>query len=333
MFSPVKSIIRQVTPRKTLNILCGTTHERYTEGLCLTGHNFYSYQDPERHIKPWNYNYAQPPSNYHLLPEKIIPAWIDFDLVLSQHKYGQFQTLAQIARQMHLPIVNLEHTLPHPGFPESEIRAKGEMRADINVFISEYSIDKWLWKDYNDTEVVHHMVDTDTFRSSDQERRNHILSVVNDWKNRDVFCNYKGWERITKDLPTHVRGDNPGLSTPTSSVSELVSEYQTSRIFLNTSTVSPIPTSLLESMSCGCAPVSMATCMIPEIIEHGVNGFISNSEDELRSYCKTLLADEDLARKIGENARKTILEKFHKDKFVSRWNDIFYKASKIPFLG
>ena len=76
-------------------------------------------------------------------------------------------------------------------------------------------------------------------------------------------------------------------------------------------------------MSCGCACVSTATCMIPDIIENGVNGFISNDEDELRGYIETLLKDEDLRSKLGAAARQTILDDFSEEKFINNWNETF----------
>ena len=82
-------------------------------------------------------------------------------------------------------------------------------------------------------------------------------------------------------------------------------------------------------MSCGCAIVTTSTCEIPRIIENGVNGFISNDESELSSYCKQLLSDPDLAKKMGMAARETIKEKFSQERFVNEWNTIFDKAYEV----
>ena len=123
-----------------------------------------------------------------------------------------------------------------------------------------------------------------------------------------------------------VIGDTPGLSKQSESVEDLVTEYQKSQVFLNTSTLSPIPMALLEAMSCGCGIVTTETCMIPEIVEHGVNGLMSNNEEELREYTQQLLNDAELSKKLGEEARKTIKEKLSEQKFIDNWNKIFDKA-------
>jgi hypothetical protein len=213
------------------------------------------------------------------------------------------------------------------------------MRGQMNIFISEYSLGEWQWEDKNgDTCIIHHMVDTDVFKPEQifntaqlsvyeypllQERKSHILSVVNDWINRDWCCNFQGWKRITNGLPVRILGDTPGLSQPAPSILALVNEYQSSRIFINTSTISPVPTALLEAMACGCACVSLATCMIPEIIKDGVNGVVSNDEKVLRDACQELLHNNELAQKLGQNARQTIVEHFHKDRFLNQWNNVF----------
>ena len=327
MYNPISPIIRSAKRSKNepLNILTFCTHERYETGLAMTGHNFYAYR--AQGIKDWNNNYGKCPDNYILLDpnlkENQIPNWVDFDLVLSQNKFGQFQVAYPLSKQMNLPLVSLEHTLPMEQWTTPQRNQLKEMRGDINIFISEYSLGQWWWDDRGDTQVIHHMVDTDLFKPKDCNRKPHILSVVNDWINRQWCCNFQGWQRITNGLPVRVLGDTPHLSKPAPSIKALVSEYRESAIFLNTSTISPVPTALLEGMACGCACVSTATCMIPEIIEHGVNGLISNNESELRSYCELLLKDSALAEKLGQEARKTIVERFNKERFVNQWNNVF----------
>ena len=337
MATTVGSILRAAVRKEgePLNILCMPCHERYDSGLCRTGHNFYSFRVPNI-VKDWNKTFSKVPANYVLLnPERgddQIPLGVDFDLVLSANKFGQFQIAVQIARSLHLPLVSLEHTLPMESWPPKQIADLKEMRGHINVFISEYSRKRWGWG-ADEAEVIHHGIDSDTFSPDSSAKKNHLLSVVNDWMNRDWCCGFRLWQQVSQQLPVRVVGDTPGLSKPADSVAELVGEYQASQVFLNTSLISPVPTALLEAMACGCACVSTATCMIPEIIVNGVNGFISNDPNELRSYCSKLLANPSLCRRLGTAARETILERFSMTTFVERWNNVFDRASKIFYQG
>jgi glycosyltransferase involved in cell wall biosynthesis len=73
--------------------------------------------------------------------------------------------------------------------------------------------------------------------------------------------------------------------------------------------------------------------MIPEIVENGVNGFISNDEEELKQYLVDLLNDEELAKKLGENARKTIVENFSQEEFIRKWDFLLKQTAKKFFRG
>lgn len=131
------------------------------------------------------------------------------------------------------------------------------------------------------------------------------------------------------ELPIRVFGKSPGLSVPAQSTEHLREIYQKSRIFYNTSLHSPVPTVLLEAMACGCAIVSTANCMIPDIIQHGVNGLISNDPRELRSYLEMLLNNESIGKKLGESARETIVKNYSLDRFLNSWNKAFDLATNL----
>ena len=308
------------------NILTFAAHERYQSQLAKTGHNFYLFQSDG--VKNWNNDYAPLPDNHYILPRETLYKGLSFDMILSHSKFGQFQMSELINKNLGLPIISLEHTVPTPNLKQEWLDEIKNMTGDIDVFISEYS--KGVWNlNTDEYEIVHHSVDTETFKPRSIEKKPYVLSVVNDFVNRDYCCNYSGWVRITEGLDTRLVGDNGDIGSPASSVDDLVNEYNSAQVFLNTSTFSPIPSVVLEAMACGSAVVSTATCMIPEIIEHGVNGMISNNESELRSYIEQLLSDKDLREKIGKAARETILNKFTEESFLNNWNKIFAKAYEV----
>ena len=333
MANAIGSILRKAQNKTgKLNILCMPAHERYETQLAKTGHNFYALDAPN--FKRWNPKYAVVPKNYHLLDCSrglVLPPDIEFDLALCHNKGANYNVLKTVARQLHIPLVNLEHCLPQVADPEY-LKQYRVFDADLSLFISEYSRGEWGFGE-NEASVVHHGIDTELFKPDQSAKQPVLLSVVNAWKDRDWACGYTLWTKVVQGLPVKVAGDNPGLSAPARNVKELVSFINSSRVFLNTSLVSPVPTSLLEAMSCGAACVSTATCMIPEIIQHGVNGFISNDEKELRKYCQLLLKDENLANQLGAKARQTILERFSQEKFVNKWNGYFDSLRNFVYKG
>ena len=336
--SAVSTILRASSKKHgdPLNILTFVTHERYESFLSKTGHNFFSLTTID--TKDWNSHYGPIPSNYHILKSKDsnirVPLHLDIDLVLSQSKFGQFQILEQIATRLHLPMVNLEHTLPVDSWSPENFNLMKNMTGDINIFITKYNMGQWGYEEGRNFSSIYHGIDTDLLSPSKEDKREpHALSVVNDWINRDYCCGFNIWKQISGEIPTKVVGDTPGLSEPAKSVDALVNQYRSSQVFLNTSTLSPIPMSLLEAMSCGCAVVSTNNCAIPEVIKDGENGFFFDNPAEARQKISMLLSNPELARRIGQNARDTILSNFSEGVFIDKWNDIFRRASNMVYTG
>jgi len=321
-----KSLFRRIQgrPDNKYNILTFNTHERYQTNQCLTGHNFYAFN--WENGKEWFTEHAPIPENYYQMPEGSFFPDIGFDFILAHSKFGQLQLAQQINQHLQIPILCIEHTLPLEQWPNEQLEQYQNFYGDVNVFITEYSKNKW---DINaPSEVVYHGVDTDLFKPAGPERKG-VLTVAHDFINRDYALNYQGWERITQGLDRKVVGDTEGLSEAAKSVDELVQAYQQATVYINPSTLSPVPTSMLEAMACGCPVVSMHNCAIPEFVEHGVNGYLSNDELEIRQFIEKLLDNPDLAIEMGKAARKTILEKCSKERFISEWNNIFDKTYEV----
>ena len=323
----IRTIMRRCDPDRKLNILTFATHERYEENLCKTGHNFYSLAIG----KTWDTDYAPVPDNYHII--NAIPDYIDFDLILThtscdrmfkahQHLAGSDVTQGN---KTGIPILRHTHVLPDVRFDvPSQIAAFQQYPRDKDSFISAYNMAQW---GAGGASVVEHGVDIDFWNPDENiERDNACLSVVNDWPNRDWCCGYNLWQQTVQGLPIKVFGKSPGLSEPANSTQHLREIYKCSRIFYNTSLHSPVPSVLLEAMACGCAIVSTANCMIPEIIQNGKNGLISNDPQELRGFLELLIKDENLAKELGGNARKTIVEKYNLERFVDSWNNLLYST-------
>ncbi len=78
--------------------------------------------------------------------------------------------------------------------------------------------------------------------------------------------------------------------------------------------------SLLEAMSCGCAVVGSSTAPVLEVIEDRRNGLLVDFFDpkQLAEAIAELLGNRQLARELGDAARKTVLSRFQLAECVER---------------
>jgi glycosyltransferase involved in cell wall biosynthesis len=75
----------------------------------------------------------------------------------------------------------------------------------------------------------------------------------------------------------------------------------------------------IEALACGTPVVAMARGALPEIIEHGVNGFLANSEDEFRDYMLRVdkIDPADCRRSVEERFSGERMAKSYIDRFMT----------------
>ena len=83
-------------------------------------------------------------------------------------------------------------------------------------------------------------------------------------------------------------------------------------IFVLTSSWEGFGYVIAEAMLCEKPVVAFNHSSNPELVDHGVNGFLAKSgdNDDLFRYIKKLAEDEDLRNTMGENGRKKIIANF-----------------------
>jgi len=327
MHNPISSIIRQVKrkPYQPLNILTFVAHERYEPSLCKTGHNFYSLITEG--TRYWHEEYAPIPDNYTIFRDDV-PSYVlnEIDLIISHNPFVHIPLAHNL--QLKVPVINVFHTMPGHGWDNLNIPQQAKDMFDWcteHVYISEFN--KLAWG-YDRGEIILHGIDTDLFSPKGYGGLNRVLTVANDYINRDWCLGFSIWKELAKDLPMLPIGHTPGLSEPAKSLEHMIKIYRDSLVFLNTSTASPIPMALLEAMACGCACVSAATCLIPDIIEDGKNGFLCppHKPNMFKEKCQYLLDNPDKAIAMGKQARETIKDMFGLDRFVKEWDDLIWRV-------
>lgn len=87
---------------------------------------------------------------------------------------------------------------------------------------------------------------------------------------------------------------------------------------------------LLEAMACGVPCIGSAVGGIPEVIEHGVDGFIVElgDTDAVAEYAVNLLSDEEKLQRFREAAICAVDEKFHSSKIVEQYEKLYERVAE-----
>lgn len=88
---------------------------------------------------------------------------------------------------------------------------------------------------------------------------------------------------------------------------------------------------LLEAMACGVPGIGTAIGGIPEVIEHGVNGYLVDlgDVDAVAKYAIELLSDEEKLMEFRENAIRAVRTKFHSETIIEQYEQLYEKLAKV----
>jgi glycosyltransferase involved in cell wall biosynthesis len=80
---------------------------------------------------------------------------------------------------------------------------------------------------------------------------------------------------------------------------------------------------MVESLACGTPVVSSASGAAPEIVEHGVSGFLGDSDDEL------VAALGEVERIDRHACRQRVAEHFSVERMVSGYVDVYERQRAL----
>ena len=157
------------------------------------------------------------------------------------------------------------------------------------------------------------------------------IRVANQISSKKEVLMWNFHEKTFRGIPVKIIGFNPDMPGvyPASSWDELKLFLSRHRFFIHTAhpeLEDGYNMATLEAMAAGLPVIGNRHPSSP--IEHGINGFLSDDSDELRGYAKLLLENHDLARKMGEKARETVLKNFSLELFVQRFKKSIEMANK-----
>jgi len=91
-----------------------------------------------------------------------------------------------------------------------------------------------------------------------------------------------------------------------------------------------MPNALLEAMACGLPCVATRVSGSEDIIQHGVNGLLVESEDYqgMAQALLTLLHDPQFAQKYGQAARETVERHYSFEQIMDRYVELYQRITK-----
>ena len=100
--------------------------------------------------------------------------------------------------------------------------------------------------------------------------------------------------------------------------------YNAVDLFVTPSLQDNLPNTIMEAMACGTPCVGFKTGGIPEMIDHGINGYVAkyqDAKDLARGIIKVLFeADEE---KLSHHARQKVMQEYNQKKIANQYKAIY----------
>ena len=101
--------------------------------------------------------------------------------------------------------------------------------------------------------------------------------------------------------------------------------YSAADIFICPSRHEAFSLTTLEALACGTPVVAFAVGGIPDMVDHGLSGYLATpyAPDDLASGIALLLNDVELCNRMGEAGREKVLRKFALDNVVQQYLNLY----------
>jgi len=203
----------------------------------------------------------------------------------------------------------------------------------------------------NEIRVIHNFVNCKTYQPDHEkegarefapEGEKLILHLSNFRPVKRVLDCIRVFAQVRKQVPSRLlmAGDGPDRAPAEQLARELgVAEYVSflgkrdhverliplAHVLLMPSEMESFGLAALEGMACGVPPVATRVGGVPELITHGVDGYLEEvgDIDSQAARVTALLTDGDLFAAIASAARETALTRFCTEKIIPQYEDYY----------
>ena len=354
-FAEFSNIALQVSRMRPLKILTYRWHVPHQYELYKTGHQFFLVTGLGTPMcENWEFNQRPLPGNVRFISAAEI-AGMGFDAAIlhfdenvlswenTNGKVGQDwgATFRWFVEHIDLPKVAICHGTPQfygqytPGYDKPDLMKVIESaRQRLVKYVEEIEIvcnshqaqREW---GFHRSRVIWHGFDPTEFPPSTYERG--ILSPLGPLvSSRPHYRGYYLYQQVFKSdfpaefLPSKLTVPNPDIDYTgnvfaVSKYKNYIDQLRKYSVYFNPTLRSPMPRARAEPMMCGVVTVSANNHDVDMFIKNGVNGFYSSDANELREQLLFLMRSPEAVRKIGAEARRTALDVFNHDRYLSEW--------------
>ena len=156
---------------------------------------------------------------------------------------------------------------------------------------------------------------------------------------RGEICSYKIFKEIHEKIPSILYGQTNELAPMWNGFKlkwyELNEVYQKHRAYISLGTkpasytlnfieawMTGIPV-VVAGVAIGADATMPRVYEVPDLIEHGENGFCANTTDEFVSIISNLLENDNLSVSISKKGRNSAIKYFDEDLISGQWKDFF----------
>jgi Glycosyl transferases group 1 len=246
---------------------------------------------------------------------------VDADVVLYQalEHWSERERLLP-ARLLRAPSAYLEHDPPreHPTDTRHPA-ADSDVRAVVHV--THYNALMWDTGGSPATVIEHGVPDP---RVQYDGRLARGIVVINDLATRGRRLGRDVFEDLREDVPLDLVGMNAAALGGLGEVKlpELPPFVARYRFCFSPIRYTSLGLGILEAMAVGVPVIGMATTELPSVIRDGENGYVSNDRSILVERMRALLADRELAGRIGRAGRETVRARYGIERFGRDWTDL-----------
>jgi hypothetical protein len=300
MATPVRSILKSLTPSETLDIVSFVNYPYYDWMFSLVPHKFHLYRG-DRIPCGWNEQVLQKPKNFDQLIDPDIPLNIDANLVLCHDRLNQLDLARAFSSFWHLPICTVHQLGPRDMKFDRRWRELQSRRGNTNIFLSQKIQEEWECAGY----IIPPGIPEINYDESKQKEVSHIE------------CSDNERNMLAKTLQQQISFVKNG-------------DFSSTLILINTTT-QYYPVHALIGMASGCCVLFQQMPELEGVIEHEKNALIYKDVNDARVMLNHYKSRPDRCKEIGKAAKETVRKMFPIKVFKDKLNIALKQTSEMTY--